>query len=179
MVGEAVAPDATSWSDPLTRLDPGTYYVHVTGWDQSCADATDDPPDGAALDANAVDENGCEHVVSPTVKLVVRNAPPRVTAAHVVVQGTTVHATFTVCDDASGRATIILRQWRHASGRMLARYTRGLRLDTKAGCNTYHITEARHVSLGGRGKLAITLQVLDYDGGYSNVAVGKRGPPPT
>ena len=162
-IGEQVDASATSWTSLSTRLDPGTYYVHVLGWDQSCMD------DDFATE--------CEHVVSPTVTLVVTNAPPRLGPVHIRVWGRTVHAKFTLCDDAAGTATVVLRERRKMSGRTLARFSRGLRLETHAGCDTYTIVSKREVSLGGRGKHSVTLQVLDYDGAYSNVVLGQRSPP--
>ena len=162
-IGEEVDPSATSWTAPTTRLDPGTYYVHVLGWDQSCM------ADDFATD--------CEHVVSPTVTLVVTNAPPRLGPVHVEVWGLTAYATFTLCDDASGRATVVLRERRKIEGRTLARFSRGIRLDTRSGCHVYRVVSKRHVSLGTAGSYSATLQVLDYDGASSDVVVAKRGPP--
>ena len=172
-IGETVDPQATSWTSLTTRLDPGTYYVHVTGWDDACLAA--DPPEDATTDAAA---DGCDaHVVSPTMTLVVTNAPPRVGKVHYEIWGHTVYARFTLCDDASGRAVIIVRERKKFAGRTLARFTRGIQLDTRAGCHAYRVVSPRQSPLGHGGRHSLTLQVLDYDGAFSNVVTGERGPP--
>lgn len=170
-IGEAVDPAATSWTSLSTRLDPGVYYVHVTGWDDACL-AADPPEDDPAAECDA-------HVVSPTVRLVVTNAPPQVRDVHYQIWGHTVYAYFTVCDDAAGRAVIIVRERKKSAGRTLARFTRGIQLDTRSGCHAYRVISPRQSPLGHGGRHSLTLQVLDYDGAFSNVATGERGPPAT
>lgn len=152
---DVLEPRQTNWLSSDTRLKAGRYYVHISGYEESCAYVT------------------CPgRQWSNSLILDVRNQPPRISKLRYWLSGkylVEAHATFTACDDlaASGRVTVHQRHW--LTGRPL-RVTHAHSVSlSRAGCSRVTVDWYPARRLFGVGWHLIRLRFRDSEGGLSNV----------
>jgi hypothetical protein len=142
----------TSWLSS-SRLDPGTYYVHVGGTTPNC-------------EACPIPE------WSETLSLKIRNAKPHISRLRLRDRGTyaiETIGTFLYCDDTSGSGTasIFERYWLRNILSASARYSDYFSIP-QAGCTTRTVSWYPPDRVFGVGWHSVRLQVRDDDGRLSN-----------
>lgn len=153
----------TEWLDS-DRLKPGTYFVHVQGWDNACLV----PPYTGE----------CGIAWSNTLSFRIVNQRPSLRALRWSLQGhgrgygyyVTVSVRMRVCDDAGGEITSFRRERKHLAGHTFGRssgsdYGRSRR----AGCTLTRWTWRLEDKFFGVGHYSVRVWVRDEDGARSPV----------
>ena len=131
------------------RIPPGTYYVHVAGFDEECLPC-------AAREFTA------------TVPITVVNSPPTVTLKNVQFTRSRIYATANVCDQEGGTIKLLLNERRLHKGKKAAGATVSKTVELLNEC------ESMPIDWPVEGKLykkkdvyAFTLFARDADGALS------------
>jgi hypothetical protein len=163
VTSDSVRTTDTEWLDS-ERLKPGTYYVHVRGWDNSCLV----PPYTA----------GCGLVWSNTLSVRIINRAPTLRALGWSLRGhgrgfsyyVTVSVRTRICDDVAGTITAYRTERSHLGGRTSGRssgsdYGRS----RGAGCTVTRWTWRLEDKFFGIGYYTARVWVRDEDRAKSRV----------
>lgn len=137
-----------------TGLQPGIYYVHVSGHDTSCTPCP-------------ITE------WSQTQTIVIPNQPPSISWRKASLSVSPYSAFLSlriwVCDDSTGDARILVNQRRVIGGRTVARgrYTESV-YQIGYECGVEYASNAVRDRFFGPGKFVVTVRVVDAQGAYSN-----------
>ena len=171
-------PSQTSWVYGF-QLDPGTYYVHVAGYDPACAY---EPCPGREW-------SNMMTLVIPRPPPPPPNDRPRIVSRRFAMVGhppygpgyyVTVHARFRVCDDSTGRLLARIRERKTlptTSGPLVvasATWSYSVRAPRSFGapCRGYRKVWRLRDRFFGVGRYSVSLRVRDSGRKWSN-AVGR------
>jgi hypothetical protein len=148
----------TTWLSAF-QLDPGTYYVHVSGYDESCASCP--IREWSQILPVVIPKNKRPRLLAVRWQEAGHNRPGR---RYYVTET----LRFRVCDDASGPLVARVGQTKrvgpYTSGRDV--FERRLPL-AAAGCRSYRIKWRLKDRFFGVGRYTITLRVRDVEGAWS------------
>jgi hypothetical protein len=145
-------------------LKPGTYYLHVHGYDNACFI----PPNTAE----------CGSVWSNILTLKIVNRPPTIRALKWSLRGhgrgwsyyVTVSVRLQVCDDLGGSITSYRDERKHIAGRTFGRSrTSDYARTRRAGCTAATWTWRLEDKFFGVGYYTVRIWVRDEDGAKSRV----------
>lgn len=157
VISDVLAASDTHWLYE-SQLGPGTYYVHVRGWDRSC------------FDTNFVTE--CGYAWSNALVLTIRDMPPRITKLMVTPSvGWYMSATARVCDDTKAPVTFRVTE-KLTKRKPYVTVRRTFKSDHFGGCDFHNVSWRlsskirTHVRYGQR--LVVTFLARDARGHESN-----------
>jgi hypothetical protein len=161
VVFDSVRMTDTEWLDS-DRLKPGTYYVHVRGYDNTCLV----PPYTGE----------CGVVSSNILSFKIVNRAPTVRSLSWSLRGhgrgfgyyVTVSVRMRLCDDAGGTITSYRDERKHIGGRTFGRSRRSdYGRSRPAGCTVTRWTWRLEDKFFGVGYYSVRVWVRDPDGGKS------------
>jgi hypothetical protein len=155
----------TEWLDS-DRLEPGSYFVHIKGWDNSCFRTDFRTECGAAW--------------SNVLPLTITNISPQLTKLSITQRGhgaygsryyVTTSVRFRLCDDVDGNPTVLVkeRKWIGRATFARASWSRQLNFSPPAGCATQTVTWRLADKFFGVGWYGFDLRIRDEDRALSNV----------
>lgn len=135
-------------------LQPGVYFVHVSGYDTSCTPCP-------------ITE------WSQTQTILIPNQPPTIAWRRASLSASPYSAflslRLSVCDDSTGEGRILVKQRRIVGGKTVARgrYTETV-YQIGYECGVEYASNALRGRFFGPGRFVVTVRVVDAQGAYSN-----------